>query len=59
LSKRVKQGGAEVAAYKFLLSLMGVAGDTVASNEPARDLTASQRELIQASNAALIAKGLH
>ena len=41
LSKQVKQGGAEVAAYKFLLSLMGVMGDTVASSEAARELTAS------------------
>lgn len=57
LSKRVKQGGAEVAAYKFLLSLMGVMGDTVASNEPARDLTGAQRELIRASNTELMAAG--
>ncbi len=47
LSKEVKQGGAEVAAYKFVLSLMGVMGDTVASTEPARDLTAAQREQIR------------
>jgi dihydrodipicolinate synthase/N-acetylneuraminate lyase len=47
LSKRVKQGGAEVAAYKFVLSLMGVMGDTVASNEPARELTAAQQEQIR------------
>ena len=47
LSKVVKQGGAEVAAYKFVLSLMGVMGDTVASNEPARELTAAQREQIR------------
>ncbi len=51
LSKRVKQGGAEVAAYKFLLSLRGVMGDTVASTEPARELTPAQRERIQAANA--------
>jgi hypothetical protein len=54
----VKQGGAEVAAYKFLLSLMGVMGDTVASTEPARELTAAQRELIRAGNGELISKGL-
>jgi 4-hydroxy-tetrahydrodipicolinate synthase len=58
LSKRVKQGGAEVAAYKYLLSLMGVMGDTVASREPARELTAAQRELIRASNAELVSNGL-
>lgn len=56
LSKIVKQGGAEVAAYKFVLSLMGIIGDTVASNEPARELTNAQRELIRASNADLISK---
>jgi len=54
LSKVVKQGGAEVAAYKFVLSLMGVIGDTVASNEPARELTADQREQIRTNNADLI-----
>ena len=54
LSKVVKQGGAEVAAYKFALSLMGVIGDTVASNEPARELTPEQRELIRTRNAELI-----
>jgi len=48
LSKVVKQGGAEVAAYKYVLSLMGVTGDTVASNEAARELTADQRERIRA-----------
>ena len=47
LSKEVKQGGAEVAAYKFWLSLMGVMGDTVASTEPARELTAAQRDQIR------------
>jgi dihydrodipicolinate synthase/N-acetylneuraminate lyase len=47
LSKRVKQGGAEVAAYKYVLSLRGVMGDTVASNEPARDLTETQKEQIR------------
>lgn len=56
LSKEVKQGGAEVAAYKFVLSLMGVMGDTVASNEPARELTAEQRDLIRDRNAELIAR---
>ncbi|HOX57815.1 MAG TPA: dihydrodipicolinate synthase family protein [Verrucomicrobiota bacterium] len=54
LSKTVKQGGAEVAAYKFLLSLMGVMGDTVGSTEPARQLTAAQREAIRASNIELV-----
>jgi 4-hydroxy-tetrahydrodipicolinate synthase len=58
LSKTVKQGGADVAAYKFLLSQMGVMGDTVASREPARELTAAQRELIRASNTDLVAQGL-
>ncbi len=58
LSRRVKQGGAEVAAYKFLLSLTGVMGDTVASREPARYLTEAQRELIRANNTELIAQGL-
>ena len=56
LSKAVKQGGAEVAAYKFLLSLAGVIGDTVASNEPSRELTAAQREQIRAGNTVLISK---
>jgi dihydrodipicolinate synthase/N-acetylneuraminate lyase len=56
LSKVVKQGGAEVAAYKYVLSLMGVIGDTVASNEPARELTDEQREKIRASNADLISR---
>ena len=56
LSKEVKQGGAEVAAYKFVLSLMGVMGDTVASNEAARELTAEQRDLIRVHNAELIAR---
>jgi 4-hydroxy-tetrahydrodipicolinate synthase len=54
LSKQAKQGGAEVAAYKYLLSLMGVMGDTVASNEPARELTPAQREQIRARNTDLI-----
>lgn len=54
LSKTVKQGGAEVAAYKYLLSLVGVMGDTVASSEPNRELTAAQREAIRAKNAELI-----
>jgi len=54
LSQRLKQGGAEVAAYKFLLSLMGVMGETVASNEPIRCLTAAQKELIRANNSDLI-----
>ena len=54
LSKQVKQGGAEVAAYKFALSLMGVIGDTVASNEADRELTEEQREKIRASNVELI-----
>jgi len=56
LSKVVKQGGAEVAAYKYVLLLMGVIEDTVASNEPARELSEAQREQIRASNAELIAK---
>ena len=56
LSKTVKEGGAEVAAYKYVLSLMGVLGDTVASNEPARDLTAAQREQIRITNAELISQ---
>ena len=56
LSKTVKQGGAEVAAYKYLLSLMGVMGDTVASHEPARELTAEQREQIRTRNAELIVR---
>lgn len=54
LSKVAKQGGAEVAAYKYILSLLGVMGDTVASNEPARELTAEQRELIRANNAEMV-----
>ena len=54
LSKTAKQGGAEVAAYKFLLSVVGVMGDTVASREPERELTPAQRELIRASNSELI-----
>jgi 4-hydroxy-tetrahydrodipicolinate synthase len=54
LSKVVKQGGAEVAAYKYLLSLAGIIGDTVASSEPARELTDAQREQIRANNAELI-----
>jgi 4-hydroxy-tetrahydrodipicolinate synthase len=54
LSKQAKQGGAEVAAYKYLLSLMGVMGDPVASNEPARDLMSAQREQIRARNMDLI-----
>jgi dihydrodipicolinate synthase/N-acetylneuraminate lyase len=58
LSRTAKQGGAEVAAYKFLLSLMGVMGDTVGSTEPARELTPAQRDLIRANNADLIAQGL-
>ncbi len=58
LSKVVKQGGAEVAAYKYVLSLMGVIGDTVASNEPARELTPDQREKIKANNAGLISSML-
>ena len=57
LSKVVKQGGAEVAAYKYLLSLMGVTGDTVASNEPARELTPEQRDLIRTSNTELVRQG--
>jgi dihydrodipicolinate synthase/N-acetylneuraminate lyase len=56
LSKVVKQGGGEVAAYKFILSLMGVIWETVASNEPARELTDAQRELIRTNNADLISK---
>lgn len=56
LSKTVKQGGAEVAAYKFVLSLMGVIGATVASNEPSRELTGDQRGRIRAGNAELICK---
>jgi dihydrodipicolinate synthase/N-acetylneuraminate lyase/uncharacterized protein YgbK (DUF1537 family) len=55
LSKVVKQGGAEVAAYKYILSLAGVIGDTVASNEPVRELTEAQREQIRVNNAELIA----
>jgi hypothetical protein len=57
LSKTVKQGGADVAAYKFLLSQMGVMGDTVASREPARELAAAQRELIRSRNTELISQG--
>jgi 4-hydroxy-tetrahydrodipicolinate synthase len=56
LSKMVKQGGAEVAAYKYVLSQMGIMGDTIASNEPARDLTAAQREQIRICNTALISQ---
>jgi dihydrodipicolinate synthase/N-acetylneuraminate lyase/uncharacterized protein YgbK (DUF1537 family) len=56
LSKVAKQGGAEVAAYKYILSLAGIIGDTVASNEPARELTDAQRELIRTNNAALVSK---
>ena len=56
LSKVVKQGGAEVAAYKYVLSQMGIIGDTVASNEPARELTDAQREQIRATNSELIAR---
>lgn len=56
LSKRIKQGGAEVAAYKFALSLIGAMGDTVASNEAARELTADQREQIRANNAEWISR---
>jgi dihydrodipicolinate synthase/N-acetylneuraminate lyase/uncharacterized protein YgbK (DUF1537 family) len=56
LSKVVKQGGAEVAAYKYILSLAGIIGDTVASNEPARELTDDQRGQIRANNADLISK---
>lgn len=56
LSKQVKQGGAEVAAYKYVLSLMNVIGDTVASNEPERELTDEQTEKIKANNAELISK---
>ncbi len=54
LSKAVKQGGAEVAAYKFVLSLMGIIGDMVASSEPARELTDDQRTRIRAGNAELV-----
>jgi len=56
LSKVAKQGGAEVAAYKYVLSLAGIIGDTVASNEPTRELTDAQRERIRDNNAELIAK---
>ncbi len=56
LSKVAKQAGAEVAAYKYILSLAGIIGDTVASNEPVRELTDAQRELIRTSNAELISK---
>jgi len=58
LSKTAKQGGAEVAAYKYVLSLMGVMGDTVASTEPDRELTPAQRELIRRANVGLLPKGL-
>jgi len=54
LSKAVKQGGAEVAAYKFVLSLMGIIEDMVASSEPARELTDDQRTRIRAGNAELV-----
>ena len=57
LSKVVKQGGAEVAAYKYVLSLMGVMGDTVASNEAARELTPAQREQIRLGNTDLVSAG--
>lgn len=36
---------------------MGVMEDTVASTEPARELTPAQRELIRTANAELIARG--
>jgi dihydrodipicolinate synthase/N-acetylneuraminate lyase/uncharacterized protein YgbK (DUF1537 family) len=56
LSKVAKQGGAEVAAYKYILSLAGIIGDTVASNEAVRELTDAQREQIRTANADLISK---
>jgi dihydrodipicolinate synthase/N-acetylneuraminate lyase len=57
LSKVVKQGGAEVAAYKFVLSEMGLIGDAVASSEADRELTAEQRERIRSENFDLISRG--
>ncbi len=56
LSKVAKQGSAEVAAYKYILSLAGIIGDTVASNEAVRELTDAQREQIRAANADLISQ---
>jgi 4-hydroxy-tetrahydrodipicolinate synthase len=56
LSQRVKQGAPEVAAYKFVLSLAGIIGDTVASDDPTRQLTPAQREQIQRSTTELVAR---
>lgn len=55
LSQRLKQGAPEVAAYKFVLSLAGIIGETVAADEPARQLTPQQRELIRRHTTELVA----
>jgi len=56
LSRELKQDGAEVAAYKFVLSLLGFMEDTVASNEAERELSAAQRQNIRAINAELVSR---
>lgn len=55
LSRRVKQGAPEVAAYKFVLSLAGIIGETVAATDPARQLTPEQRDQIRRNTADLAA----
>ncbi len=55
LSRQIKQDAPEVAAYKFVLSLAGIIGETVAADEPARQLTPEQRERIRQNTVELVA----
>lgn len=55
LSRRLKQDAPEVAAYKFVLSLAGIIGDTLATDDPARQLTPEQRERIRSNTTDLVA----